>query len=237
MSPVDQDLIEHVRRIVAEHYEINSSPLLLSDLGYRLRNENLWPGKEADGKTQTLRQFIESAHDPDLCIVRDRNSPAYVAVTTAAAKPIVEKWIERRGQTTSTIPDLEALPRSVLVAFCVQVESGQHVFLRRSPPFKYEICSPGEADLEQCVEVDDRYRRPGLKVSSLTDLSASDRLDLQTKIAAWSRDKNIPVEDFYRAAARKHANALERLLAAQPPGLAEKIVIPGDIALLLIRQE
>jgi hypothetical protein len=88
------------------------------------------------------------------------------------------------------------------------------------------------------VEVDERYRRPGLKVLNLPELSASDRLDIQTKVAAWSRDKNIPIEDFYRStAAKKHANALERLLAAQPPGLAGKIVIPGDIALLLSRQE
>jgi hypothetical protein len=237
MSPVDQDLIENVRRMVVEHYERTSSPFLLADLGSRLVKQKLWPLRETGGKTQNLRQYIEAAHDPDLCIVRDQNSPAYVAVTTALAKPIVETWIERRGQTTTTIPDLDALPRSVLFAFCVQAESGQRVFLQRSHPFKYETCSPEDANLEQCVEVDDRYRRPGLRVSSLTDLSASDRLDLQTRIAAWSRDKVIPLEVFYHAAARRPSNALERLLAAQPSGLAEKIVIPGDIALLLSRQE
>jgi hypothetical protein len=237
MSPADEGLVKEVRRIVEEHYSKQSSPLLLSDLGYRLRELNLWPSKEADGKTP-LRQFIEAAHDPDLCIVRDRNSPAYVAVTTAAAKSVVEKWIERRGQTTATIPDLEALPRSVLLAFCVHVDPGQHVFLQRTSPFKYEICDPEEgAGLEQFVEINDRYRRPGLKLTSLSELNASDRLDLQTRIATWSRDKNIPVEDFYRVAGKKHANALERLLAAQPPGVADKIMIPGDIALLLSRRE
>jgi hypothetical protein len=202
-----------------------------------LRKQNLIHVEEAGGKPQTLRQVIEAANDPDLCIVRDRNSPSYVAVTTAAAKPIVEQWIERRGKTTTTVPDLEALPRSVLLAFCVRAEAGQRVFLRRSYPFKYEIASPGEADLVQCVEVDDRYRRPGLKISSLTELSASDRLDIQTRIAAWSKDKNMPIENFYAADASKQPNALERLLAAQRPGLADKIVIPGDIALLLSRHE
>jgi len=118
MSPVDQDLIGNLRRIVADHYTKDASPLLLSDFGARLRKIGLWPGGEAG---RTLRQVIEAAHDPELCIVRDRNSPAYVAVTTAAAKPIVERWIERRGQATAVVPDLEALPRSVLVAFCVRV--------------------------------------------------------------------------------------------------------------------
>jgi hypothetical protein len=123
--PADQDLIRDVRRIVAEHYGKESSPLLLSELGSRLSKQDLWPPKQTDEKILSLRQYIEGARDPDLCIVRDRNSPAYVAVTTAAAKPIVEKWIERRGQTTATVPDLEALPRSVLIAFCVPVDTGQ----------------------------------------------------------------------------------------------------------------
>jgi len=226
-----------VREIVAEHYRQNSSPLLLANLGLRLRNQNLWPSEQADGKPQSLRQLIEAAHDPDLCIVRDRSAPAYIAVTTAAAKPMMERYIERRSQTKAAIPDLEALPLSVLLAFCVQAEPGERVFLHRSPPFKYQILSADDAAPTEYVEVDQRYRRPGLKVSPVSELSASDRLDLQTKIAAWSRDKNIPVEGLYRDAVNKNSNALERLLAAQRPGLAAKIVIPGDIALLLSRQE
>ena len=58
---------------------------------------------EADRKT--LRQVIEEARDPNLLIVRDKNAPAYVAVTTEAAKKLVEQFIDRRTQTASAIPD------------------------------------------------------------------------------------------------------------------------------------
>jgi hypothetical protein len=234
--PLDSDaLIATIRKFVADRYETDTSPLLLSDLGQILRNQNLWQPMQTEGKT--LRQVIEAARDPDLVIVRDKNSPAYVAVATAATKDIVEQFIERRSQARATIPDLEALPRSVLLAFCVRQENGKPVFLRKSPPFKYETDLPVGEDRDQFLCVEERYRRPGLKIAALTELTASDRLDLQTKIAAWSRDNGIPLEDFYKFKGKKRANALERLLAAQPPGAAEKIMIPGDIALILIQHE
>jgi hypothetical protein len=170
-------------------------------------------------------------------IVRDKNSPAYVAVATAATKEIVEQWIARRAHAAAVIPNLEELPRSVILAFCVEVGRDQSVYLSKSQPFRYETSKPEYIDPEQNVQVEEKYRRPGLKISSLSELSATDRLDLQTRIASWSRDKNIPIETFYKPLPRKGANALERLLAAQPSGVAEKIVIPGDIALLLSRSE
>ena len=234
MAPEANSLIDSLRQIVAAHYERDSSPLLLSDLGDTLRKRNLWPSVDADRKT--LRQAIEEARDPNLLIVRDRNAPAYVAVTTEAAKKVVEQFIDRRAQTASAIPDLDALPRAVLLAFCVRPESGKTVFLRTVPPFKYEVAERIDEDSHHFFPVDERYRRPGLKLTDLSELSASDRLDLQTKIAAWSRDNGINLEDFY-SFRKKHANALERLLAAQPREVASKIMIPGDIALILSRHE
>jgi hypothetical protein len=166
--------------------------------------------------------------------MRDQNSPAYVAVATSAHKHAVEAWIARRRQTTAEIPNLEALPRSVLLAFCVPHVAGKSVFLSKYPPFKYEISSRDEVDLDRYIEIDERYQRPGLNISA--ELSASDRLDLQTKIATWSKDKNMPIETFYVHSSKIQHNALERLIAAQPTGVAERMVIPGDIALLLSRQ-
>lgn len=188
-----EEILMKVREVVAEHYRQQSSPLLLSELGERLRKQSIWsPNNE--GIRMPLRQFIQAAHDPNLCIVHDPNSPAYVAVTTEAAKPIVEKWIERRGRTTTTVPDLDALPRSVVLAFCLHINSGERVFLQRFPPFKFEVRPSDAPAPEHSVEIDERYRRPGLR---LTDrLSAPDRLDLQTKIATWSRDKNVPIESL-----------------------------------------
>ncbi len=233
MSP--DTLIPTLRKIVTERYERDTSPLLLSDLGHILRRQSLWPSTEAEGKT--LRQVIEEVHDPDLLIVRDKNSPAYIAVATEAAKTIVEQFIERRAQATTTIPNLDALPRSVVLAFCVRQENGRPVFLRKTPPFKYQTSVPEDGEADQFLLIDERYRRPGLKIADVGALNASDRLDLQTRIAAWSRDNGVQLEDFYQFREKKHANALERLLAAQPRGVAEKIMIPGDIALILSQHE
>ena len=182
MSPIDDAFITNLRELVSEHYQKDSFPLLLSTLGATLRKQDLWPCAGSEGKT--LREVIEAAHDPDLFIVRDRNSPAYVAVATEATKDIVEQFIERRRQTTATIPDLEALPRSVLLAFCVKQQNGRAVFLRKSAPFRYETDEPTGEDRDQFLRIDERYRRPGLKIENAIELSASDRLDLQTKIAA-----------------------------------------------------
>jgi hypothetical protein len=220
--------------VVTEHYEKDASPLLLSDLGLILKQRNIWP---VPGDDRKLRDVIETAHDPDLLIVRDRNSPAYIAVATGSTKEIVERFIERRAKTTATIPNLEALPRPVLLAFCVRQESGKPVFIQKTPPFKYRMSAPSDEEVDQFLLIDEKYRRPGLRIVELNSLSASDRLDLQSRIAAWSRDNDVRLEDFYRIAEKKHSNALERFLAAQPHGLAERILIPGDIALILNKHE
>lgn len=235
MSATDSELLKELRAIVVEHYDNDSSPLLLSELGHRLQQRDLWPPKDAEGKT--LRQIIEGAKDSDLQIIRNKDSPAYIAVATNATKELVEQWMARRSQVVGSVPSIEDLPRSVLLAFCVPVEADQQVFVEKSAPFKYVVGTAEEIDLDKHIEVARRYRRPGLNVSSPAGLNASDRLDLQTRIAAWSRDMNIPIVRFQRRTAVKPVSALERLLAVQPPGIAEKIVIPGDIALLLSRRE
>jgi len=233
MTPNPDTLIESVREIVTQRYEKDTSPFLLADLGTILRKRGLWT--QVEGKK--LRQLIEEAQDANLLIVRDKNSPAYVAVATEATKNIVEQLIERRAHATATIPNLDALPRSVLLAFCARQESGKPVFLHKTPPFKYQTSIPPNLDADQFWVIDERYRRPGLKIVEVNGLSASDRLDLQTRIAAWSRDNSVRLEDFYKIKEKKRGNALERLLAVQPHGVAEKIVIPGDIALILSQHE
>jgi len=235
MPPNSDALITSLRTIVTAHYEKDTSPLLLSNVGVTLQQRGLWPSAEAEGKT--LTKVIEDAHDPDLLIVRDKNSPAYIAVATGTTKKLVEQFIEHRAQTTTTIPDLDVLPRSVLLAFCVRQEGGKPVFLRKIPPFKYQTEAPNDEAANQFFLIDERYRRPGLKIIDVRTLTVSDRLDLQTKIAAWSRDHGVQLTEFYKSGSKKYANALERLIAAQPSGVAEKVMIPADIALILSQHE
>jgi hypothetical protein len=205
-------------------------------LSLELHCESAIFGSQNENGGKKLREVIQEAADPDLIIARDDTSPAYVAVTTAASREIVEGYIRRRNQAKSVIPDLSSLPRSVVLAFCVRQENGKSVFLHKSFPFKYEIADP-TADRDQFILIDDRYRRPGLKIGDASELSPADRLDLQTKIAAWARDNGVKLEDFYATQENKPTNALERLIAAQPRGLAERIMIPADIALILTKHE
>lgn len=235
MPEPDTNLLDNVKKLVADHYSAKVSPLLLSELGVQLHKQRLWDNSESGGRS--LRQIIEAARDSDLVILRDRRVPSYIAIASQAYKQSVEQWIERRNQAVTEVPDLDALPRAVILAFCVQVNSMTCVYLRRVPPFRYLTELPEGSEQELFIPVDERYRRPGLKISEMADLSASDRLDLQVRIASWSRDKNIPIDTFYRQSAKKRLSPLERLIAAQPPGVAERMVIPGDIALLLSQQD
>lgn len=110
-------------------------------------------------KGKPCGQFIEDAKDRDHLIVRDRTSPAYVAVATAATKPIVEARIESRGKAATTVPDWTSLARSVLLAFCVRLDDGDGVFLRKTPPFKYQTNRPNSEEAAQFLTIEDRYRR------------------------------------------------------------------------------
>ena len=123
----------------------------------------------------------------------------------------------------------------MLIAFCVRQESGKAVYISKVRPFMYRIGEPNAEERDQFFLIEERYRRPGLKMTELSELSATDRLDLQTRIATWSRDNNVQLESFYSSSQKKTTNALERLISAQPRSIADKIVIPGDIALLLSR--
>jgi hypothetical protein len=235
MSAINDEIITAIRQMVIKHYEPSDArPLLLADLGLALRKQNLWLANEQGGKS--LRQVIEDAADPDIVIVRDQYAPARIAVTTGAAKPKVEAAIESRRATTSEIPDLDLLPHSFVLAFCKRSNDGSSVFLRNAPPFKFEVTKPTEETADQFIEVEERYRTLA-KVTSVSDLTAMERLDVQKRIASWCRDKGISIRRFYRATEKHHTNALTRLIAAQPSGLAGRILIPGDIALILSQHE
>jgi len=235
MSSAPNDIIATIRQTVIEHYKRDDSrPLLLSDLGTVLRKQNRWPIDGNDGKS--LRQVIEGSGDQEILIVRDERSPAYIVVSTAAAKPQVEAAIMRRHQTTSEVPDLTALPRSVVLAFCQSTNDGGPVYLQAFPPYKYKTNIQTEKDSDQYLKIEEKYRRP-MVIATVEELTAQDKLSLQSKIAAWSKDNGISIQRFYKDSGQHRLTALERLILAQPAGLAAKIMVPADIALILSKHE
>jgi hypothetical protein len=227
-----------IREAVLKHYSSSDSVLLLAALGNTLRERGVWPPSD-DGRS--LIQIIDEM-TPAIKTIRDKDTPAYIAVVPAGKEHLVNEAIARRRK----VRFLTELPQSVLLAFCLKVPDGARVYVQTSPPFRYHVGEPSTLDGFEAVEAS--YRLPGLYVGDLSALTEADAEVLSENIAAWQSQHNIliakhrgrektPVASTVADVPRpkKGENALERLYAAQPEGLAERIVMPFDIAVYLSR--
>jgi hypothetical protein len=77
----------------------------------------------------------------------------------------------------------------------------------------------------------EEYRKPGLALSSAT---VQDKQALWQQFLAWAQQEQLDPSTFQ--AAKKDSNALARFLAAQPSDIIGRIVIPADIAEILLRR-
>ena len=235
---MSQTTTDTIRAAVLKHYSGSDAALLLAELGNTLRGSGAWPPANEE---RTLGQVIDGMA-PEVKLVRDPDTPAYIAVVPAGKEHLIREAIERRRKARF----LAELPRSVLLAFCLKVPEGISVYLQTSPPFQYHIGEPSVADGFEMVEAS--YRLPGLYVGDPRALSASDADTLSARIEAWVMQHKISIakhrgRDKAAEASKavdvprpkKGENALERLYAAQPEGLGERIVMPFDIAVYLSR--
>lgn len=231
-----QSISDSIRLAVEQHYSKSDGVLLLADLGNTLRENGSWPPPDDQ---RPLAKFVEELA-PEIVLIRDPEVVAYVAVVPAGKEQLVKDTIERRRKTHL----LGKLPRPVLLAFCLKTDQ-QAVYVRTTAPYRYHIGETAEAGF---VVVEERYRLPGLYISDPRSLSVSDAIALVEKIEDWATQHNIPLERFYTdgkarleavapvvATPKKDTNALERLYAAQPHGLAAQMVMPFDIAVYLSR--
>jgi hypothetical protein len=190
---------------------------------------------------RNLKQLIIETCAPDLQIVRDRRSPAYIAVVTPEVQADVEAQIADRFTDKDLIPvRLEEIVKPVLLAFCIDVQN-QPVYIKRTRPFRYEIgCIPPDRATDYIL-VEPEYRRPGLRIDRLHLLPLSDRKDLESLIQKWAAVHGVQVAQFSRIdqdekeSPEAGRTALDRLLAAQPADVAERLMIPADIAQILSR--
>jgi hypothetical protein len=238
MTTTPEEFRRRLLEIVQGHYTINRAPLLLSRLGAEIEKAQLWPEDRAQ---RSLKQLIEETCGPDLQIVRDKLSPAYVAVVTPEVREQVEAQIaERPNESERTALRLESIARPVLLAFCIDVKN-QPVYVRRIRPFRYEVGTVPSDRISEYVLVDSEYRRPGLRIDNLSALSQNDKRDLESLIQKWAAVHGMGVDQFSkldqeeREGVEKGRTALDRLLAAQPDDIAQRILIPADIAQILTR--
>jgi hypothetical protein len=223
---------------VRAHYAAGRTPLLLAHLGSDLDKAGAWPSDRAQ---RSLKQLIKDCAGPELDIVWDKRSPAYVAVVTPDVREAVLEQIQNRLENNKPLAArLEDIARPVLLAFCIDARD-QSVYVRRSRPFKYEIGNLPTDRASEFIHVEPEYRRPGLRIDHLQSLPVSDRRDLEGRILKWASVHGIQIEQFSRLDQDEKEvcdtgkTALDRLLAAQPQDVAQRLMIPADIAQILSR--
>jgi hypothetical protein len=229
---------EKIKAIVRAHYERTRAPLLLSHLGAEIERRQLWPEERGQ---RNLKQLISETCEPELQIVRDKRSPAYIAVVTPDVRAEVEDQIAKRTPVQQSIQiRLEDLARPILLAFCIDVQN-QPVYVRRVPPFRYEVGAIPQDRISEHILVDAEYRRPGLRLDHPQQLPSADKHDLENRIQKWAMAHGVDLKQFMRTEEPAGSQpedghtALDRLLAAQPRDIAERMLIPADIAQILTR--
>jgi len=229
---------QKIKDRVRAHYAANRTPLLLAHLGVEIEKSDEWP---TDRGQRSLKQLITETCAPDLQIVWDRRSPAYIAVVTPEVRADVEAQIADRFVEKESVPvRLEEIVRPVLLAFCVNAQN-QPVYIKRTRPFRYEVGSVPPDHATDYILVEPEYRRPGLRIDRPHLLPLSDRKDLESLIQKWAAVHGVQMEQFSRVdqdekeTSEAGRTALDRLLTAQPPDIARRIMIPADIAQILSR--
>jgi len=233
-----EEFQERVKAKVLAHYAATRAPLLLSNLGAEIEREDGWP---TDRGHRSLKQLILDTSAPDLGIVRDKRSPAYIAVVSSDVRSDVEAQIAQRfGENEVPPVRLEDVAKPVLLAFCINVEN-QPVYVKRTRPFRYEVGGVPAERASDYVIVEPEYRRPGLRIDHPHLLTHSDRKDLENRIQRWAIVHGVQMEQFSRLdqdekdQSEGGRTALDRLLAAQEPDVALRMMIPADIAQILSR--
>lgn len=237
MLPLEKEILNYVLK----HYENSSKPLLLSELGKELRTNGIWP---TEGLESGFREAVEKLR-PKLQIIQDPKAIAYLIVVPEEKKAIAEKAIESRHSRQQ----LKSLPTALLVAFCRSVVGDEKVFFHTKRPFRYQV--ENKLDDIDYVQIEHKYRMPGINVERIETLSDEDSIELNNKINLWADETKLSLAEFSifghktsklsksrvfaSSLSDKKLNALERLQAAQPVDIADRVVVPLDIALTLSR--
>lgn len=219
------ELLDRLVQTVRERYEVpNAVPLLLSSFGHA--NKSLLG--ELKAAYGTLKAAINAAGGERLRIVDHtvgRESVAPAEIAAAVERRIREDSATRRESVTS----FDSLPKSVRLAFCIRTDADEHIAIELTPPFSFsKIQAPDLIRAGQRI-IPEPYRKPGL---SLQGSSIQEREALWRSFLAWAQEFGVDPAVFK---SQSRSNALSRLIAAQRPEVIDQLVIPADIAALLLR--
>lgn len=220
-------LLQQLVSAVEAHYDIpGARPLLASRFG-QAHKALLVDLKTAFG---TLLGAVHAAGEDKLLIVDKRRGREVIAPTRRAAD--VDLEVQQTSATAEAAgSSFDSLPKSLQIAFCARIAAGELIAVRVTAPFDYsrvgavDLIRPGFRWLR------DEYRKPGLALASAT---LQDKAVLWTNFLAWAVSEQLDPATFRPG--RKDTNALARFLAAQPQDIIDRIVIPADIAEILLRR-
>ena len=222
---MDEEGLDLLVAAVRAHYRApGAPPLLLSSFGQR--NKDLV--SRLKDSFNSLAAAVRAAGEDRIRFI-DTTAGREAVAPADRAVDLQQRLHDTTASQRQAAALFDTLPRSVQLAFCIRVEAGEHVALDVVRPFRFaKVTAP---DLIRPVQrlVAERFRKPGL---SLRSASVHDKHDLWNQFVAWAQDAQVDLEAFRGADA---AMALARLLAAQPADVLPRLVIPADIAQLLLK--
>lgn len=219
---------EQLRDFVFEMLEKKSSPLWLAFLG-----SNIPPDLMPEGRLGEELEMIEG-----LTLARDPERPQRIAVCREEDKDDVERVI--RGES---VPASEVVPQwykriyySIIAAFTVETADNEDVYIKNAKPYKYLRLPKGGEGGNDNILIPSSLRRPGADYKE-------DGV-LYSNIQQWAQQNGIPFDALLRPSAKvvtagdfdsEAANALSRLIALQQRDVRDKLLIPADIAEILMK--
>lgn len=219
------DALDRLIAAIDEHYgKENARPLLLSTFGQK--NKALVAEvKETFG---SLMEAVRTAGEGRIQFI-DTTSGREAVAPAAIAANLRQQLQEDTASQRQAASYFDTLPPSVQLAFCVRTEAGEHIAIDTVRPFRFaKVQAPDLIRPTQRI-IRDQYRRSGL---SLRNASVAEREALWKHFLAWSEEVGVDPAIFRQGEA---TTALARLIAAQPADVVARLVIPGDIAQLLLK--
>lgn len=220
-------LLSKLVEAVEAHYALPDAPPLLAS---RFGQSNKVLLNDLKGVYGSLLAAVRAAGEDRLKIADTRRGREVIAPAYRAAD--IGNEIQQLSATTEAAgSSFDSLPKSVQIAFCVRTEAGETVTLRVTPPFDYKRIKTSDLVRPGFRIIAEDYRKPGLALASAT---AQDKQTLWQQFLAWAQQEQLDPATFQ--AAKRDSNALARFLAAQPSDIIGRIVIPADIAEILLRR-
>jgi len=137
MPITQEEFKEKLISIVQAHYAAHRTPLLLARLGTELDKADAWP---AGREQRNLKQLITDLATPDVDLVWDKRSPAYIAVATPDVRDAVISQVKERLGVRSMPVRLEDIARPVLLAFCIDAHGQPVVSILQSAEQVVQRC-------------------------------------------------------------------------------------------------